>query len=200
MKAKWHGQPYHDYAGGKWLISFETSEPPTIYDKTKDAELSLEIKKREGLRGQNANRYFWELVGEIAKEMNIDKLEVHDKMLADNIHYFYKDGAFEWMSGDFEPNQYGFVKFMNKDGQFDYWKDANIEVMLAKPGGGYYMADGAPKRSKVFFHVKGSRVMTTKEMSALIDSTVEEAKALGIETMTPKELERLKALWKPKAF
>lgn len=32
-------------------------------------------------------------------------------------------------------------------------------------------------------------------MSQLIDGTVEEAKALGIETLTPAELERMKNAW-----
>ena len=33
-------------------------------------------------------------------------------------------------------------------------------------------------------------------MSLLIDGIVQEAKNLGIETMTPAEVERLKGMWK----
>jgi hypothetical protein len=33
-------------------------------------------------------------------------------------------------------------------------------------------------------------------MSRLIDGTVNEAKELGIETLTPAELERMKASWR----
>ena len=39
--------------------------------------------------------------------------------------------------------------------------------------------------------------MNKEEMSMIIDDTVNEAKELGIETMTPKEIERLKSLWNP---
>ena len=35
----------------------------------------------------------------------------------------------------------------------------------------------------------------SKEMSILIDGTVQEAKDLGIETMTPDELDRIKQEW-----
>jgi hypothetical protein len=35
----------------------------------------------------------------------------------------------------------------------------------------------------------------TKEMSVLIDGIVSEAKELGIETLTPDELERIKSAW-----
>ena len=64
--------------------------------------------------------------------------------------------------------------------------------------GSYYMANGKPKESKIFWHIKGSHQMDSKEMSRLIDCTVEEAKALGIETMTPAELERMIKAWKTK--
>lgn len=50
-----------------------------------------------------------------------------------------------------------------------------------------------------FTYVKvhmGSSDMDTKQMSILIDGVVSEAKELGIETMTPDELNRLKASYK----
>ena len=43
--------------------------------------------------------------------------------------------------------------------------------------------------------MRGSHTYDTKEMSRLIDGTVEEAKELGIETMTPDQIERMKSLW-----
>ena len=42
---------------------------------------------------------------------------------------------------------------------------------------------------------RGSHTYDTKEMSALIDGTVAEAKDQGIETITPGQLERLKHDW-----
>ena len=81
MKAKWHGQPYHDYAGGKWLLTFETSETPTIYDKTKDKELNIDIKQfREG-RSKDANALLWACIGEIAVALRTDKWSVYLLML-----------------------------------------------------------------------------------------------------------------------
>lgn len=195
MRGRWYGVPFHDFRLKKWLISLEVDDPCAVYDKTKDKEIEIEIKQHREIRGSDANKYFWVLIKKIAQEMNLDDLDVHDRMLADHIHYIYKGDAYEWMSGDFTPNKYGFVKFINEKNNFEYWKETNIVVKLAKPDGGYYMANGMPKTSKVFFHVKGSHQMDTKEMSGLIDSVVEEAKALGIETLTPKELERMKAAW-----
>ena len=41
--------------------------------------------------------------------------------------------------------------------------------------------------------------MDSKQMSELIDGTVSEADELGIETRTPDEIERMKALWATQA-
>lgn len=42
----------------------------------------------------------------------------------------------------------------------------------------------------------GSSIYDTKQMSRLIDNIVQDCKAVGIETMTPRELEALKQEWK----
>lgn len=46
---------------------------------------------------------------------------------------------------------------------------------------------------RVFY---GSSGYNTKEMSELIDGVVSDAEDLGIETMTPDEIARMKAMWK----
>ena len=51
---------------------------------------------------------------------------------------------------------------------------------------------------KKFTHYKiykGSSEYDSREMAILIDGVISEAKEMGIETMTPQELERLKKSW-----
>lgn len=48
--------------------------------------------------------------------------------------------------------------------------------------------------TEVYLYI-GSSKYNTKEMARLIDYVVEECKPLGIDTMTPDEIERLKAAW-----
>jgi hypothetical protein len=43
--------------------------------------------------------------------------------------------------------------------------------------------------------IRGTHTYDTKEMSALIDGVVQEAKDLGIETMTPEQIKRMEAAW-----
>lgn len=48
----------------------------------------------------------------------------------------------------------------------------------------------------VFYKVfRGSHTYDSKEMSILIEGTVTEAKELGIETLSPAELERMTRMW-----
>jgi hypothetical protein len=51
------------------------------------------------------------------------------------------------------------------------------------------------KLYRVYIVMKGSHTYDTKQMSVLIDGTVGEAKDLGIETLPPHELERMKSQW-----
>jgi hypothetical protein len=44
--------------------------------------------------------------------------------------------------------------------------------------------------------MKPSHLYDSKEMNALIAGTVDEAKELGIEVLTPDELERMEMKWK----
>ena len=46
----------------------------------------------------------------------------------------------------------------------------------------------------------GSSGYDSEEMSRLIDHTVDEAQALGIETLTPDELEHMKQTWKGEGY
>ena len=58
----------------------------------------------------------------------------------------------------------------------------------------YYMdspEDGIP----MYIMLENSRYYDSKQMSILIDGAVSECKALGIETLPPNEVERLKSLW-----
>ena len=177
---------------GRWLITLEVDETPTEYDALKDKDLRIEIKEYKKRRSLNANAYFYVLVNKIAEALNVSDTEVHDRLLADNISYVYKNGVIDWAVQDWKPDGNRLVRIDR-----DYWLDSHMEVTLAKPDGSFYMTNGKPRTSKIFWHIKGSHQMDTKEMSRLIESTVTEAKGLGIETLTPAELERMVEKWRP---
>jgi hypothetical protein len=47
---------------------------------------------------------------------------------------------------------------------------------------------------------RGSHTLDSKEMSILIEGTVADAKELGIDTMTPNQIERMVNAWRSRAY
>lgn len=177
MKGRWHGRPYHDIGTGKWLLTFETEEPPDIFDKTRDKLLNMKITEYSEIRGLTANAYFHVLVDKIAKVLEISEVMAKNMMIA----------RYGQLSEDA-------VRQIILEESIDWRK---VESLHLRPTTRTKELDNN-KLYRVYLVVRGSHTYTSKEMSQLIDGTVQEAKELGIETMPPDEIERMVQLWKPK--
>ena len=139
-----------------------------------DTEYELSIKKVGKRRSLNANAYFHSLVGEIAEKMNIGFDQCKVNM---NLEY----GT---IARDEEGKKIGIMLPQKVDVNTIYkytkWFDER-EINKVK--------------FNCFIVYKETHTLDTKEMARLIDGTVQEAKQLGIETATPDEIARMKALW-----
>lgn len=157
----------------KWQITLELDEQPSFYDRLKDKDISVEIKKYSEKRSLNANAYFHTLVGQIAAIQRLTHTEVHNRLIADygvmdeQINNIILDDTIPWL---------------------------RLDTIHLRPTTATRVMDNG-KLYRVYLVMRGSHTYNTAEMSRLIDGTVEEAKALGIETLTPDELERMKSLW-----
>lgn len=182
---------YRDFKTGKWNLLIGLNEYPSEeMNDLLDCDIDIRLKKHYKRRSLDANAYFYVLVNKIAQRAKISDIEVHDKLLSENLVYIMENEAVDWMVADWKANKYRLVRVNDQ-----YYYDSLQDVILQKPSGGVYMAKGEPKKSRIFWHIKGSHQMDSKEMARLIDSTVYEAKSLGIETMTPEELLKLKEAW-----
>lgn len=130
-------------------------------------EGEYEIHKAKKRRSLNANAYAWTLIGKIADEMRMDK----DAVYVDALKHY---GQSEIVS---------VLSCIDVSGFFKYYEQAGESQLNGKRFTHY----------RVF---KGSSEYDTREMSVLIDGIVQEAKNIGVETLTPLELERLKYEWK----
>ena len=173
MRAKWHGQPFRDFKAKKWFITLETDEEPRIYDKTKDKELNVEIKAYREKRSLNANAYFHVLVDKIAEALGESHAETHNKMIA--------------QYGQADPE----IKNIIMADKIPWEK---LETIHLRPTTATRLMDNG-ELYRVYIVMRGSHTYDTKEMARLIDGTVYEAQSIGIETLTPEELERLKNQW-----
>ena len=172
MKARWHGRPYHDVALGKWLITFETDETPDVFDKTRDKELTVDVKQYRNKRSLDANEYCWVLCTEIAKAINSSKDEVYEQAI----------------------NDYAPLDRREDGGLVTVTMLKIIPVKLL--GGHWKILDDTRGKFNVYMRLKGSSEMNSAEMSHFLDGLVSDAKELGIETDTPEQIERMKSLWK----
>ena len=158
---------------GKFRVTFEVDSIDELNGITD--MIQIVIKKITRHRSLNANAYFHVLVGKIAEKLHISKARAKNELLG----------------------RYG-QRELTESGQLIISVRSDIDMMeredLHCVPVGYATLNG-----KDFTHyaiIRGSHTYDTHEMAALIDGTVESAKELGIETLTPSEIERIKNTWK----
>ena len=126
----------------------------------------FEIKEHKEKRSLNANAYAWSLIGKIAEIIRTSKEETYLLMLR-------RYGQSEIVS---------VLSSIDVNGYFKYFEDIGQTQVKGKDVTHYRI-------------YKGSSEYDTREMAVLIDGIVSEAKELGIETLPPAEVERLKEAW-----
>lgn len=134
-----------------------------------DVDVAVDVKKWRNKRSLSANAYCWVLITQIAQSMTppMNKEEVYVEMLKR-----YGQGGFISIQAD---------KASDVTRAFDY----------------YVQKGEGEVNGKNFLHYMvyiGSSKYNTKEMATFISGIVEEAKDLGIETLTPQELEMLEGM------
>lgn len=158
---------------GKPRVTFEVDAIDEIRGM-EEKELSIEITTRRNKRSLNANAYFHVLLGKIAEKLKISKQRAKNLLLA-------KYGQREIL--DDGPLMISVIESV------DMMEREDIHCVSV----GHGKVNG-----KDFTHwaiIRPSHEYDTKEMAELIDGTIEDAKELGIETLSPAELERMKAAW-----
>lgn len=144
------------------------------FEKLKDCKkLSITIKKYRQKRSRNANSYMWELLQKMADVLStpghrVDKWDVYIDMLSEYgvfTHIVVKPDAVERMKREWRA--------CKELGEITVGSMTGIQLQC------YY----------------GSHTYNTKEMAKLIDGIVTECKELGIETLPPDEIRRMKEQW-----
>lgn len=131
-----------------------------------DRDKVFEIKEHREKRSLTANAYAWALIGKIADVLRTSKDEVYLLMLK-------RYGQSEVVS---------VLSFIDVSGYFKYYEKIGSGTVQGKEFTHY----------KIY---KGSSEYDSKEMAILIDGIISEAKELDIETLPPREIERLKKAW-----
>ena len=165
--------------GGDWELTFSTKgDAGTIFDRLKDSEVNVEIKKATSHRSKDANAFCWALCSDIGKAIRppIPKEEVYRKAIRD--------------VGEYEPlpiREDAVETFQNR------WKAHGTgwfaDVIDNSKLPGY----------KLVFAYYGSSTYSTSSMSKLIDYLVDECQQLGLVIPAKKEQEEMLKAWQAKA-
>lgn len=161
-----------DWKSDKLIISFLVDSIPTDLEDLQNKNLDVVAKPHKEKRSLNANAYFHVLSGKIAEKLGTSLTHEKNRMIREYGQYEVIDGMIPTLT----------AKEKYEDKMLDI-EGVHLKV-VERPGETVKMAV-----------MRGSHTYNTAEMSRLIDATVEEAKELGIETLTPDQLERMKASW-----
>ena len=141
------------------------------FNLLQNEDLDIEIVKHRVKRSLNANNYAWTLIGKIAEAIGNTKEEVYRE-------YIKHKGIYRVVTID-EKASSTFIKIWEEKGLGWICERSNTKIAGLVDIIAYY----------------GTSSYNTKQMAGFIDYVVEEAKALGIETLDELELKRLVGEW-----
>lgn len=170
-----------DIFNNKQLLTLEVDgELSELIEQLKDEKLSIELKKFRKKRSLTANGYYWALVHKISEKNGVSDAWTHNMYLRD-CHCLAR----------FEDGTPVTVPVPDTD-------EAEIEVMNKTE---YHLLptsqtiEGKNGRLRHYIMLRGSSTFDSLEMNRLINFAVEDAKALGIETITETEQRKLIELY-----
>lgn len=171
-----------NWENNKFRLTYEVNEDVTgEVNSIKECEkLNISANKHRERRSLDANGYYWKLLSQIAEILGNSKAYQHNWMLRryGQLVMFGEQAAYVVLPDTEEAEK-------QVDESETYHLKPTSQVREGKDGVMY----------RTYMMLKGSREYDTKEMSVLIDGTVSCAKELGIQTMTPVEIERMMAAW-----
>lgn len=162
-----------DFLSDGFIISFSISALPSDIRELGGYTLDISARRHREKRSLSANAYFHVLVSKIAEKLGSSITEVKNGLIAEY--------------GQIDPLIKTIIMLDTVD-----WK--KVEAMHLRPTTATRVLDNG-KLYRVYYVMRGSHTYDTAEMSRLIDATVEAAREQGIETLTPVQIERMKAAW-----
>lgn len=163
--------------GKEYIISFSTQENfSQMFDELNGKEVNIEIKQARKQRSLDANAYCWVLIDKIAEKTGLRKTDVYRHAIkeiggvSDTICVM--DKAVDRLREGWEKNGVG-------------WQ---TETMPSKVSG---------CTNVVLYY--GSSSYDSKQMSALIDSLIQDAEAVGVATISEEQAKRMLGQWNTKS-
>lgn len=161
------------------IFTGKREEMTLFFLALRDNDTVFDLVEHKEKRSLNSNNYYWQLLEKLSVKTHTAKQEIHNI----NLRHL---GLLERINGQV-------VSVLLPD-----TIETEKETLLADT---YHLAptrkvkegtDG--KMYRWYVMLRGSSDMNVSEMAALVDLAVQDAKAQGIETLTPAELEHMREL------
>lgn len=158
---------------GTWLCVLSQDAQKALEAVETGTEYTVEIKRYKKPRSLDANAYAWVLIDKISSAVNVSKVDVYRQCIRNiggvSETVCVRDKAVDKLAECWERNGLG-------------WQAESFKSKI-------------PGCTNVTLYY-GSSSYDSAQMSRLIDQLVDEAKALGIETMPPDKLAAILGEWK----
>ena len=166
-----------DFATNKQKASLTLNEDARQeFENLRGKQITVTLKPYKKKRSLDANSYFHVLVGKIADATGNSKPAIKNQLLS--------------RYGQYDMDEDGIIHFIIRD---DKDVSDREDIHLQPTSATRVLDDG--KLYRVYRVIRGSHTYDSYEMAKLIDGTVSEAKELGIETMTPNQIQEMKERW-----
>ena len=146
-------------AGGEWVVSFITRDNPgELFDRLKDKDVSIDVKKASKGRSKDANAFCWALCSDIGRAFipPVDKEDVYRMAI--------KAVGCYWQTE---------IPLFNLDDVRRKWEDRGTGWFLE------VIDDSAPGRKLVHMYF-GTSVYSSDEMRLVIDWLVDQMQQIGL--------------------
>ena len=153
-----------DWVSGKYQVVFEVNREPEQID----GDIRLIYKRWREKRSLDANSYMWAIIHEMAVALDSTKDEVYEELIQRHGYMDRDDSGYITITMRAD---------IDKSHLPGHWKLDDYSSTIDW---------------KVYRRIRGTSEYDTKEMSYFLDRVIEEAKELGIDTMTEDEKLRLK--------
>jgi hypothetical protein len=172
-----------DWKTRKTIVTVEVDTRPDEVEKLTDLDLTVVLKQFRQKRSLEANGYYWIMLTQLADKLNVSNPFMHNQLL----------------------RRYGQPQVIDNKMVYLVLPDSDEGAKIADEAETFHIKptsqvkEGVDGRNyRTYIMLKGSSEYNTKEMSTLINGLIDECKQVGIETITPAELERMMELYDKK--